>query len=96
MRQREGLEAEGLGEFKRRGGVHAEIARQNEQRLLELILGHEQRLLVIGKLHLGTEHVDAGRGTGIVLVLGQFEQRGGVIDPGLRGIGTGHADCALR
>ena len=41
---------------------------------LQLVVGNQQRLAVVGKLDLGAEHVDAGRGPGIVLVLGQLVQ----------------------
>ena len=48
--------------------------------MLVLVLRDEQRLLVIGKLHFGAQHIDAGCGAGVVLVLGELQERGGVGD----------------
>jgi hypothetical protein len=39
-----------------------------------LVLGHQQCLPVVGKLHLGAQNVNTGRRAGIMLVCGQLEQ----------------------
>ena len=87
----QGSISERLGQLQRRARTHAEVARQHQQRLLVLVLGLQQRLLVVGKLHLGAQHVHARRRSRVMFVLGQLEQRAGIRHARLRGI-----DARLR
>ena len=87
---------ERLGEFQRRARTHAQIARQGEQRLLVLVLGHQQRLLVVGKLHLRAQHVHAGRGSGVVLVFGQLVRALESVTRDCAASARAAADCAFR
>ena len=76
LRRIQGPIAERLGKLQWRGWTHTQIARQLKQRLLVLVHGNQQRLLVVGKLDLRAEHVHARRGSGVVLVFGQLAERG--------------------
>ena len=93
---RQDLIAQRLGKLQRRAGAHAEVARQSEQRLLQLVLGHQQCLLVVGKLHLGAQHVNTGRRAGIMLVCGQLEQRARIRDARLRGLDAGRGRLRIQ
>ena len=52
------MKSQRLGQFNGRAGAHAQIARERKQRLLILVLGLEQSLLVIGQAAPGRgEHL---------------------------------------
>jgi len=61
-----------LGQLQRRARTHAEIPRQSQQRLFQLILGHEFCLPVVRKLYLCAQHVHACRRPGIVFIFCQL------------------------
>ena len=96
LRLSQGLILERLGQFQRRARTHAQIAREGQQRLLVLVLRHQQSLLVIRQLHLGAQHVNARRGSRIVLVFRQLVQSIRVRHPGLGSVGTRRSRLGIQ
>ena len=86
LRLTQGTKVERLGQFQRRPRTHAQVARQFQQRLLQLIPRNQQRLAVVGQLHLGAQNVHARRGPGVVFVPGQLQQSAGICHSRLRRI----------